>query len=88
MERKIRLALARCASTEDHQPPFPTQPALFMSASAAIADPLLRRAFGRRARPSDLHRTARVRLRSLGLRAPVSRRGSAISRRTVMNNEG
>jgi hypothetical protein len=26
---------------------------LFMSASAAIADPLLRRAFGRRARPLD-----------------------------------
>jgi len=28
-----------------------------MSASAAIADPLLRRAFGLRARPSDPHRT-------------------------------
>jgi len=31
-----------------------------MSASAAIADPLLRRASGQRARPSDPHRTARV----------------------------
>jgi len=55
-----------------------------MSTSAAIADPLLRRAFSQRARPSDPHRTARVRLRSSGLRAQVSRRGSAISRRTVM----
>jgi len=55
-----------------------------MNASAAIADPLLRRAFGRRARPSDPLRTARVRIGSSGLRAPVSRRGSAISRRTVM----
>ena len=59
-----------------------------MSASAAIADPLLRRASGRRARPSDPLRTARVRIGSSGLRAPVSRRGSAISRRTVMNNAG
>jgi len=56
-----------------------------MNTSATITDPLLRRAFGQRARPSDPHRTARVRLRSSGLRAPVSRRGSAISRRTVMN---
>jgi len=55
-----------------------------MSASAAIADPLLRRAFGQRARPSDPHRTARVRIGVSGLRALVSRRGSAISRRTVM----
>jgi len=55
-----------------------------MSTSAAIADPLLRRAFGRRARPSDLQRTARVRLMSSELRAPLSRHGSAISRRTVM----
>ncbi|HXT66077.1 MAG TPA: hypothetical protein VN657_04735, partial [Nitrospiraceae bacterium] len=59
-----------------------------MNTSAAIADPLLRRAFGRRARPSDLQRTARVRLRFSGLRAPVSRRDSPISRRTVMNNAG
>jgi len=29
-----------------------------MNTSAAIADPLLRRAFGRRARPSAPHRTA------------------------------
>jgi len=43
-----------------------------MNVSATIADPLLRRAFGRRARPSDPHRTARVRLGSLRLRAPVS----------------
>jgi hypothetical protein len=65
-----------------------TQPALLMSASAAIADPLLRRAFGQRARPSDPHRTARVRIESSRLRALVSRHGSAISRRTVMNNVG
>ena len=32
-------------------------PALFMNTSATIADPLLRRAFGRQARPSDPHRT-------------------------------
>jgi len=56
-----------------------------MSASATIADPLLRRAFGRRARPSDPPRTARVRLGPSRLRAPVSRRASAISWRTVMN---
>jgi len=61
------------------------EPALIMNTSAAISDPLLRRAFGRRARPSDLQRAARVRLRSSWLRAPLSRRGSAISRRTVMN---
>jgi len=59
-----------------------------MSASAAIADPLLRQAFGRRARPSVPRRTARVRLRTSGLRAPLSQRGLAISRRTVMNNAG
>jgi len=55
-----------------------------MSASAAIADPLLRRASGQRAHPSDPHRTARVRIGSSGFRAPVSRRGPAISPRTVM----
>jgi hypothetical protein len=65
-----------------------TQPTLLMSASAAIADPLLRRAFGQRARPSDPQRTARVRIESSRLRALVSRHGSAISRRTVMNNVG
>jgi len=78
-----------------------------MNTSAAIADPLLRRAFGRRARPLDLQRTIgdwhpslwcpspsegqrdrhhrMQRSKSLWLRAPVSRRDSAISRRTVMN---
>ena len=44
-----------------------------MSASAAIADPLLRRAFGQRARPSDPHRTARVRLRSSAAPRAASR---------------
>jgi len=39
-------------------------PVFFMNTSAAIDDPLLRRAFGRRARPSDPHRTARVRIGS------------------------
>jgi len=55
-----------------------------MTVSAAIADPLLRQAFGRPARPSDPHRTAWVRIGASGLRAPVSRRGSAISQRTFM----
>jgi len=55
-----------------------------MNTSAAIADPLLRQAYGQRARPSDPPCTARVRIGSSGLRALVSRRGSAISRRTVM----
>jgi len=41
---------------------------------------LLRRACGQRARPSDPHRTARVRIGFSRLRAPGSRRGSAISR--------
>jgi len=59
-----------------------------MSTSAAIADSLLGRAFGRRARPSDPQRTARVRVGSSRLRAPVSQRDSSISRRTVMNNAG
>jgi hypothetical protein len=63
-------------------------PALFMNASAAIDNPLLRRAYGQRARPSDPQRTARVRIGASRLRAPVSRRGSAISRRTVMNSAG
>jgi len=56
-----------------------------MNASAAIVDPLLRQAFGRRARPSVPRRTARVRLGASRLRSPVSRHGSAILRRTVMN---
>jgi hypothetical protein len=72
-----------------------------MSASAAIPDPLLRRAFGQRARPSDLSRTVwdwrppylapvpvLVAGQAPGLRAPVPQRGSAISQRTVMNNAG
>ena len=59
-----------------------------MNTSATIVDPLLRRAFSLRARPSDPPRTARVRIGSSRLRAQVSRRGSSISRRTVMNNAG
>jgi len=42
-----------------------------MTASAAIDDSLLRRAFGVRVYSSDLHRTARVRIGSSGLHAPV-----------------
>jgi len=59
-----------------------------MSTSAAIADSLLRQAFGGQARRSFPHRTARVRLGVSRLRVPVSQRDSAISRRTVMNNAG
>jgi len=81
-----------------------------MNTSAAIADPLLRRAFGRRAHPRTLNvllgtgallpgavpvRTGTDTMRgrgegcqSPGLRAPLSPRGSAISRRTVMNSAG
>ena len=59
-----------------------------MNTSAAIADPLLRQADGLRARPLDPRRTARVRLRTSGLRVPVSGRGLAISRRAVMNSAG
>jgi len=62
--------------------------ALLMNASATSADPLLRHAFVRRARRSDLRRTARVRLRASPLHAPVSRRGLALSPRTVMSNAG
>jgi len=50
-----------------------------MTDSPPIVDPLLRQALGRRARPSNPLRIARVRIRSSGLRAPVSRRGSAIA---------
>jgi len=64
-------ALSDCARRNPSE--ILSWPALFMSASAAIADPLLRRAFGRRARPSDPQRTARVRIGSSGLHAPVSR---------------
>jgi hypothetical protein len=56
---------------------IPTWPALFMSASAAIANPLLRRAFSRRARPSGPHRIAQVRIESLGLHAPRNGSGTA-----------
>jgi len=59
-----------------------------MSASAAIADLLLRRASGQRARPSDPHRAAQVRISSSGLRALVLQRSSAISSRTVIDNAG
>jgi len=64
-----------------------------MNTSAPIADPLLRRAFGQRARPTDPQgtvndwRPSSWRL-SPELRAPVSRRGLTISRRTVINNAG
>ena len=72
----------------EHFLSYLTWPALLMSASAAIADPRLRRAFGQRAHPSDPQRTARVRIKSSRLCALVSRHGSAISQRTVMNNVG
>jgi hypothetical protein len=63
-------------------------PVLFMSASAAIADSLRRRAFGWQARRSPPRRTVQVRLGISRLRMPVSQRDYAISRRTVMNNAG
>ena len=63
-------------------------PALFMNASAAIADSLLRRACGWQARRSPPQRTVQVRLGISRLRMPVSQRDCAISRRTVMNNAG
>ena len=56
-----------------------------MSTSAAIADSLLRRAFGWQARRSLPRRTVQVRLGDSRLRVPVSPRDYAISRRTVMN---
>jgi len=54
-----------------------------MNASDAIADSLLPRAFGQWARPSGSRRTHEYASGSQGS-ALVSRRGSAISRRTVM----
>jgi hypothetical protein len=63
-------------------------PALFMNTSAAIADSLLRRAFGWQARRSTPRRTVQVRLGISRLRMPVSQRDCAISQRTVMNNAG
>jgi len=71
MNASIRVTLAR----------------MIHDSSAAIADPLLRQASSRRARPSDLQCTARVRLRS-GLRAPVTRHDLAISPRTVVDHAG
>jgi hypothetical protein len=59
-----------------------------MNTSAAITDPLLPQASGQRARPSDPHGTVRTRIGSSGLRTPISRHGSAISRQTVINNVG
>ncbi|MBX3307953.1 MAG: hypothetical protein KF751_18060 [Nitrospira sp.] len=59
-----------------------------MNTSAATADPLFRRALGQRTRPLNPRRPARVRLGFSGLRALLSRRGLAISRRTVMNHAG
>ena len=56
-----------------------------MSTSAAIADSLLRRAFGWQARRSLPQRTVQVRLGDSRLRELVSPRDCAISRRTVMN---
>jgi len=46
-------ALSDCSRRNPSE--IPSWPALFMSASTTIADPLLRRAFGRWARPSDPH---------------------------------
>ena len=59
-----------------------------MSASAAIADSLLRRAFGWQARRSPPRRTVQVRVGISRLRMPVSQRDCTISRRTVMSNAG
>jgi len=66
-----------------------------MIASAATANPLLRRAWlpwlnsqaGGLA-PQFLSVLFQVRLGPSGLRAPVSQRGSTVSRRTTMNNAG
>jgi hypothetical protein len=76
-------------------------PAFFMNASAAIADSLLRRAFGWQAHRSPPRRTVQVRLGASRLRMPVSQRDCAISSldwtrdpeqvegpRTVMSNTG
>jgi len=53
-----------------------------MNTSAAIADSLLRRAFGWQARCSAPRRTVQVRLGASWLRMPVSQRDCTISRRT------
>ena len=59
-----------------------------MTASTAIADSPLRRAFGGQARRSLPRRTVQVRLGISRLRMPVSQRDCTISRRTIMNNAG
>jgi hypothetical protein len=53
-----------------------------------IADLLLRRTSGQRARPSYSLRTARVRIGLSGLRALVSQCNAAILPHTVMNDAG
>jgi len=58
-----------------------------MNVCAAIADSLLRQAFGGQARPRDLDVLFHVRLGPSGLHVPVSPLDCAISPRTVMNNE-
>ena len=63
-------------------------PALLTSASVAIVDSRLRRAFGWQARHSPPRRTVQVRLGISRLRMLVSQRDCAISRRTVMSNAG
>ena len=63
-------------------------PAVFMSASAAIVDSLLRRAFGWQARRSLPRHTVQVRLGISRLHMPVSQRDCTISRRIVMSNAG
>ncbi len=55
---------------------------------AAATSLLAAAAAGGRARRLVPQRTAQVRLGPSRLHAPVSRRDSAISRRTVMNNAG
>jgi len=59
-----------------------------MSASAAIADSLLRRTFGGQARRSLPRHTVQVCLGTSRLRMPVSQRDCTISQRIVMNNAG
>jgi len=60
----------------------------FMTSSVAIVDSPLRQAFRRQARPSGPQRTACVRIGASRICATGSRRGSAISQRTVMDTAG
>ena len=60
--RRHRLVLEHRADLTGRGGVRQLQPALFMSASAAIADSLLRRAFGGQARRSLPRRTVQVRL--------------------------